>query len=296
MKISFKTMALVLAGSALLTTSVSAHATKHHRKHHHKHKHRAVECPPAPCAQAPCDCIAIGTGLYVGGVAGQQKIASRASVDTFYGDSGRNVSTEDGSSVFVPGRSSNALFGLNDRTFIGGALVGYGLEWLRMYWGLEGEMLFGSTKSKAHLNISTDGTSDTRVYAKTGYAWGAALRFGKQLGCTLLYARFGMDGRRFRIGVDTNSGDLNLENKLINAKRSRVGLVPGVGFEVNIVNGLSVRFEARESFYKGFSKRSPSIAPNGGTHMKLKTISNSALLVGLTYKTGLLELKPRCAK
>lgn len=275
-------MSLALLASTSLITSSSALADgKHHgHKHHKHHKHHPVEAPrEAPCAD-PCSRTSTpSTGIYLGGQVGQQKIAYRASATNQFGSVDQTQN----------------LFGLNDRAFVGGVMLGYGLELWRLYWGLETEVLFGNTKAKAHYDITPNPAVNggTRVYVKTGTTWGAAFRVGKACGGALFYARFGIEGRQFKLTMDPNNDTIPIANKIINAKKREVAFVPGIGFEMHVVKGLSVRFEAREAFYDGFAKNSASNAPIaiGGSRLKLKRISSSTVLLGVTWKTGLLERK-----
>lgn len=217
-----------------------------------------------------------GIGLYVGGQIGEQK--AEYSIYQV-----RNIGQLN---------QADSIFGLNARGVTGGPLIGYGFEGgpLQLYWGIEAEVLFGNTDAKGSIDITSDGENVQHPRIKTTTAYGAALRIGKNICGALIYTRFGVESRRFHVSFENRTGGLTVPETQIFFRKHQVGFVPGIGIDLPLMAGVSGRFEVREAFYDGKNASSPT-NPTNPTKISWRKPTIFTVLLGFTYRTGLLEVK-----
>lgn len=146
-------------------------------------------------------------------------------------------------------------FDLNKQSFMGSILAGW-LFRLPGNWRTGLDVDFSLTSNEPDAALNSFGGSRDFVRVKSNWAAGGAVRLGYMLTqSTLLYVRAGFEYRNFH----TSLWPINTALPQINTGRSKVGFVPGIGFEVDLTPRWILGGEFRSAYYGTFSSRNGNI-------------------------------------
>lgn len=177
-----------------------------------------------------CGAASVCYNPYIGGALGT--VTSRHRIDITRDRVGQNPQRD--------------RLNLTDQSFSGGALLGFQGVFHRFYMGGEVDYIASNSTDRGSFNVSPANPAGEKFSVKSGGALGMAVRLGGLVTDSLtVYARFGVEHRRFSISVDRS----NTVNDIARSAR-KTAFTPGVGIMAKINDSWHLGAEGRTAFYK----------------------------------------------
>jgi len=193
------------------------------------------------------------TGAYVGGNVGM----ANTNVKYNYTNAGQNVTASGGNSIADRTQNTNLDGGKVNPLF--GMFAGYGMQVGNMYFGGEVYGGFDSAKVNPYNDNATGGAGGywSTTVKRTNF-YGLAPRVGFFVTpSTMLYAKFGIEGGKWRAQIDPNTktidkGALSLtltqalkDQSKVSSKASKnsISFTPGFGIDMFVTKNLFLRAE-----------------------------------------------------
>ena len=190
----------------------------------------------------------INDGLYVGGGVGVTDGRHRVHLDE---------------------SSTSSDFTVDQQKFALAVLLGFGWVFDKFYVGGELDVAYSPHKGTADINVNATGPTGARVSVSTNFGYGAALRLGYLLmDCCMVFVRIGCEMRKFNAKVDL----VNNVADDVDQSFTKVGIVPGIGFETCInEDGLTLGGEFRTARFgsetKGGGTTAVKVTPRVDTYL-----------------------------
>lgn len=202
----------------------------------------------APVYTPPPPPVFSWSGLYIGGQVGYQWGSSNAN---FYGPGGAYIAS-------LPTDSSG---------IVGGAHIGYNLQFTQFVFGVEGDVEGTSYRGSNYAVFTPYTTRETvegSIRGRVGYAWDRVLFYGT-------------GGVAFGNFEDNFTGPGGYDS----FSNGRVGWTAGGGIEYAVTNNWSIRAEYRYTDFGHFGDTLAAAAPGGYVS---RHVTDNRAEVGFSYK------------